>query len=98
MSGVRLEQPQDRHGGDRNGPPSSPRADVHKLQIRRRMRVPSRVHLSAMQDLRGFEELMVDFGEEPPELQMLIDKVLAYNLRQGDLLLKALERVVPDRS
>jgi uroporphyrinogen decarboxylase len=33
-------------------------------------------------DLRGFEELMVDFAEEPPELQMLIDTVLAYNLRQ----------------
>ena len=32
-------------------------------------------------DLRGFEEIMVDFAEEPPELQMLIDKVLAYNLR-----------------
>jgi len=33
-------------------------------------------------DLRGFEELMLDFAEEPPELQMLIDIVLAYNLRQ----------------
>jgi len=30
-------------------------------------------------DLRGFEELMVDFAEEPPELQMLIDIVLEYN-------------------
>jgi hypothetical protein len=25
---------------------------------------------------------MIDFAEEPPELQLLIDKVLAYNLRQ----------------
>ena len=33
-------------------------------------------------DLRGFEEVMVDFAEEPPELQRLIDVVLAYNLRQ----------------
>jgi hypothetical protein len=33
-------------------------------------------------DLRGFEEIMIDFAEEPPELQMLIDKVLAYNLTQ----------------
>lgn len=32
-----------------------------------------------LSDLRGFEELMVDFAEEPPELQMLIDIVLAYN-------------------
>jgi len=23
-----------------------------------------------LSDLRGFEEMMVDFGEEPPELQM----------------------------
>jgi len=32
--------------------------------------------------LRGFEELMVDFAEEPPELQMLIDIVLDYNMRE----------------
>jgi hypothetical protein len=38
-------------------------------------------------DLRGFEALMIDFAEEPPELQMLIDTVLAYNLRQGRLRL-----------
>ena len=41
-------------------------------------------------DLRGFEEAMLDFAEEPPELQMLIDTVLAYNLRQGELRLAAL--------
>ena len=39
-------------------------------------------------DLRGFEELMVDFAEEPPELQMLIDVVLEYNVRQVKLLLE----------
>jgi len=39
-------------------------------------------------DLRGFEEMMVDFAEEPPELQMLIDIVLGYNLRQLDELMK----------
>lgn len=38
-------------------------------------------------DLRGFEEIMVDFAEEPPELQMLIDIVLAYNMRQLELRL-----------
>ena len=37
--------------------------------------------------LRGFEELMIDFAEEPPELQMLIDVVLAHNVRQMELLL-----------
>ena len=35
-----------------------------------------------LQDLRGFEELMIDFAEEPPELKQLIDIVLEYNLRQ----------------
>ncbi|MBM7582870.1 hypothetical protein JOD02_001739 [Caldicoprobacter guelmensis] len=39
-------------------------------------------------DLRGFEELMLDFAEEPPELQMLIDIVLEYNMRQLEILLK----------
>lgn len=38
-------------------------------------------------DLRGFEELMVDFAEVPDELGILIDKVLAYNLRQADRML-----------
>ena len=39
-------------------------------------------------DLRGFEELMLDFAEEPPELQMLIDIVLGHNMRQLELVLK----------
>lgn len=42
-----------------------------------------------LQDLRGFEELMLDFAEEPPELQRLIDTVLEYNLRQVRLRLAA---------
>jgi len=42
-------------------------------------------------DLRGFEEIMVDFAEEPPELQMLIDVVLAHNLRQGRIKLAEIE-------
>jgi len=44
-----------------------------------------------LQDLRGFEELMLDFGEEPPELQQLIDRVLEYNLRQIELRLDQVE-------
>jgi uroporphyrinogen-III decarboxylase len=39
-------------------------------------------------DLRGFEEIMIDFFEEPPELQLLIDKVLNYNLRQTEIMLE----------
>ena len=38
-------------------------------------------------DLRGFEQLMVDFAEEPPELQMLIDIVLEHNVRQLDAMI-----------
>jgi len=30
---------------------------------------------------------MVDFAEEPPELQMLIDVVLEYNMRQVEVKL-----------
>mgnify|MGYP005860441501 FL=1 len=41
-------------------------------------------------DLRGFEELMLDFAEEPPELQMLIDVVLQYNLRQAQIRLSGI--------
>ena len=39
-------------------------------------------------DLRGFEDLMIDFAEEPEELQMMIDTVLNYNLRQTEIMLK----------
>jgi len=37
--------------------------------------------------LRGYEECMADFGEECPELQMLIDIVCDYNCRQIDIML-----------
>jgi uroporphyrinogen decarboxylase len=40
-----------------------------------------------LMDLRGFEELMLDFAEEPPELEKLIGTVLEYNLGQVDRLL-----------
>lgn len=37
--------------------------------------------------LRGFEEMMIDFAEAPPELGTLINVVLEYNVRQmADLL------------
>jgi len=41
-----------------------------------------------LMDLRGFEELMVDFAEEPPELQRLIDVVRDYNIRQTEIIVK----------
>ena len=43
-------------------------------------------------DLRGFNEIMLDFAEEPPELGLLIDKVLRYNQRQVGLKLAAVQQ------
>ena len=43
-------------------------------------------------DLRGFDEMMLDFADEPPELELLIDKVLQYNLRQLE------ETIPPNRT
>ena len=42
-------------------------------------------------DLRGFEEIMIDFAEEPEELKMLIEVVLKYNLKQRDILLSGIK-------
>lgn len=69
--------------------PVPTRADVHTLKP------PSQVRNGfehgfmylRLADLRGFEELMLDFAEEPPELQMLIDVVLEHNQRKLEKLL-----------
>ena len=45
-------------------------------------------------DLRGFDEAMFDFAEEPPELQMLVDKVAEYNRLQVLEALKTAGRVM----
>jgi uroporphyrinogen decarboxylase len=61
------------------------REDVWKLQMPKEdTGLPHGFMYLRLADLRGFEELMVDFAEEPPELQRLIDVVLGYNLRQVD--------------
>jgi len=74
------------------GHPVPTREDVHRLEIPTEdAGFPHGFMYLRLQDLRGFEELMIDFAEEPPELQMLIDKVLAYNLRQGERLLASLQ-------
>ncbi|NOY83088.1 MAG: hypothetical protein GXP31_18975 [Kiritimatiellaeota bacterium] len=44
--------------------------------------------------LRGFEELMLDFAEEPPELQILIDKVFEYNMGELRRMLEAPPRMM----
>ena len=63
--------------------PVPTRADVHRLQPPTvDAGLPHGFMYLRLADLRGFEELMVDFAEEPPELQMLIDIVLEYNMGQ----------------
>ena len=68
--------------------PVPTRASVHTLQIPSEdAGLPHGFMYLRLGDLRGFEELMLDFGEDAPELQLLIDKVLEYNLRQGKIRL-----------
>ncbi len=70
------------------GHPAPAREDVHKIAIPEKDDyMPHGFMYLRLGDIRGFEEIMIDFAEEPPELQMLIDKVLAYNLRQVNLKL-----------
>ena len=71
--------------------PVPTRADVRALQMPAEdAGLPHGFMYLRLADLRGFEELMLDFAEEPPELQMLIDVVLAYNLRQAQLKLEGM--------
>ena len=72
--------------------PVPTRADVHELKTpKENVGFPHGFMYLRLADLRGFEELMLDFAEEPPELYMLIDTVLAYNLRQVKIELDQLE-------
>ena len=74
------------------GHPVPTRDAVHTLQIPEKDDyMPHGFMYLRLGDLRGFEEIMFDFAEEPPELQMLIDKVLKYNLRQVRLKLESLD-------
>ncbi|MCP4397427.1 MAG: hypothetical protein GY801_09050 [bacterium] len=74
------------------GHPVPTREAVHALEIPDKDDdMPHGFMYLRLADLRGFEELMLDFAEEPEELQLLIDKVLAYNLRQVRRKLEAIE-------
>lgn len=71
--------------------PVPTRADVRELEMPEEdIGFPHGFMYLRLLDLRGFEALMLDFAEEPPALQMLIDTVLAYNLRQARLRLEEL--------
>ena len=82
---------QEGHESIVTGHPVPTRADVHTLKPPATDDgFPHGFMYLRLADLRGFEEVMMDFAEEPPELQMLIDIVLGHNLRQRDLLLAGL--------
>lgn len=70
--------------------PVPARADVHKLRAPEIIdgNMPHGFMYLRLSDLRGFEELMIDFAEEPPELQMLIDTVLEYNMKNLEVRLQ----------
>ena len=74
------------------GHPVPTRQAVHTLKMPAQdAGLPHGFMYLRLQDLRGFEELMIDFAEEPPELQQLIDIVLEYNLRQTRLRIAKLQ-------
>ncbi len=65
------------------GHPVPTRALVHSLRAPEKdENLPHGFMFLRLSYLRGYEELMVDFAEEPSELQILIDKVLTYNMQQ----------------
>ena len=68
------------------GHPVPSRQAVHHLkQPDRDVGFPHGFMFLRLTYLRSFEACMIDFAEEPPELQMLIEAVLGYNLRQAAL-------------
>jgi len=66
------------------GHPVPTREDILSLQLPTNTdgRLPHGFMYLRLLDLRGFEEVMIDFAEEADELQVLIDKVLEHNCRQ----------------
>jgi len=73
--------------------PVPTREDVHKLKAPTEdIGFPHGFMYLRLGDLRGFEEIMLDFGEEAPELQMLIDIVCDYNVRQANIRAATLEQ------
>ena len=70
--------------------PVPTREEVRKLKAPEKVdgHIPHGFMYLRLGDLRGFEELMVDFAEEPPELQMLIDIVLDHNMQNLEVRLQ----------
>jgi uroporphyrinogen-III decarboxylase len=76
------------------GHPLPTRESVRALQIppNRDGRLPHGFMYLRLMDLRGFEEMMIDFAEECEELQILIDKVTEYNCLQVEAVLPRHEK------
>lgn len=70
--------------------PVPTREDVRTLQPPTSItgHIPHGFMYLRLADLRGFEEIMMDFAEEPDELQMLIDKVLDHNMKELEVRLQ----------
>ncbi len=68
------------------GHPLPNREDINALQPPKEdMGLPHGFMYLRLLDLRGFEEAMMDFAEEPEELSLLVETVCAYNVRQMEL-------------
>jgi uroporphyrinogen decarboxylase len=77
------------------GHPLPNRHDILKMKIPdENIGLPHGFMYLRLLDLRGFEEAMMDFAEEAEELQILIDKVCEYNIRQMKMLCEE-ERKTP---
>jgi len=73
------------------GHPVPTREDVRTLKAPEKdVGTPHGFMFLRLTDLRGFAEMMIDFAEEPPELQMLLDIVCDYNVRQVSNMLPGL--------
>jgi len=72
------------------GHPVPRREDIRTMKAPERLEgsLPHGFMFLRLTDLRGFEEAMVDFAEEPEELQMLLDTVLDFNMQELELILQ----------
>lgn len=70
------------------GHPVKTREDIHSLKAPEAdIGFPHGFMFLRLTDLRGYEEAMIDFAEEPEELEQLVAIVRDYNLRQARILL-----------
>lgn len=77
------------------GHPLSNREDILTLKVPEKDEgLPHGFMYLRLLDLRGFEEAMMDFAEECDELQILIDKVCDYNVRQMKIICESRDSAI----